>query len=55
MLVCVSPSRDWDTWYPEAFYPATKNPQPLERNLFGYMAHVPFYPPVHDEFAEVEL
>jgi hypothetical protein len=55
MVVLVSPSRDYDTWFREAFYPATVNPRPLERNLFGYMAHLPEYLPVHDEFEEVAL
>jgi len=55
MLVVVSPSRNWDTWFPEAFYPATTNPRPLEKNLFGFSSHVPDYPPVHDEFELMEV
>jgi hypothetical protein len=52
MLVLVSPARELGTWYPEAFYPATTNPRPLEKNLFGYSSQVPDYSPVHDEFEE---
>ena len=52
MLVLVSPARELETWYPEAFYPATINPRPLEKNLFGYSSFVPDYGLVHDSFAD---